>query len=272
MKISVIIICHNDEQYITEAIESALLQKYEPMEIIVVDDGSSDRSRSIIEGFRSRIDDLILQPNKGLSAARNAGIKVSTGEFIVVLDGDDYIDEMFCEKSIRLFDNSEGAKIVSCSAVLFNQTGRLGIYQPEGGDLKNFLFKNSAIGNSLFKKSDWFEAGGYDEEMRKGYEDWEFFIRILEHGGKAYILEEPLFYYRQKENSMRRSANKIKFELWKYIYYKHQGIYVEHYRDLIDFFLWRIQWEEKEKIKALESLEHKIGTKILAPLKWLKSI
>ena len=88
--VSIIIPCHNAVEYIAAAIESALAQDYSPVEVIVVDDGSSDGSRQVAQSFEDRVK-ILSQPNLGPSVARNAGIQASTGTYIILLDADDVL-------------------------------------------------------------------------------------------------------------------------------------------------------------------------------------
>ncbi|CAM4096862.1 glycosyltransferase family 2 protein [Gillisia limnaea] len=270
--ISIVIPCFNDPYYIIESVQSAIGQTYINKEIIVVDDGSNLETKKTLASLESRIDLLITQENKGLSCARNEGIERSRGEFILVLDSDDSFDTEFCEKAAEVLLSSEDIKIVTCYAKRFDERGLIDIFKPVGGTIKNFLFFNAAIGNSLYRKKDWKRVKGYDEMMTQGYEDWEFYIRLMAGGGEAYVIKQPLFHYRQKKESMRIDANKIRHDLQKYIYSKHSMLYKDHFNLFIDHLLKRIETEEKEKIKNTKRLEFKIGQFILKPLRYIKSL
>jgi len=103
LKISIIITNYNYEKYIAEAIESAINQDYKNKEIIVVDDGSTDNSRDIIERYRNKIK-IIYQKNQGHILATNVGFKESTGDIITFLDADDYLFENMSKEVIKLLD------------------------------------------------------------------------------------------------------------------------------------------------------------------------
>ena len=124
----------------------------------------------------------------------------------------------------------------------------------------------------MFRKKDYILAGGYDETMKSGFEDWEFYIRLLKDGGTAFVIPEFLFNYRAKENSTTTRANKIKYKLQNFIYEKHQSLYILYFQDLVSHLLGRIEREELEKIKNTQRLEFKIGKAILKPFRWIKSI
>ena len=270
--ISIIIPCYDDAKYIEQSVYSALNQTYLNKEIIVVDDGSNIETKEILKKIAPKITKLITQENKGQSTARNVGIQASKGDYILVLDSDDYFESTFCEKAISFFLNDVDVKIVSCFANLLFEDGTLSVYEPQGGDISDFLRTNNALGTSLFKKSDWVNCGGYDEGMRKGFEDWEFFIRLLKNGGYTKIVQEPLYNYRKRKESTTKVANKNKYELLHYIYTKHKDLTITYYDVFISDLLSRIKKEENEKLKNLQKVEFRIGKIILKPFRFIKSI
>ncbi|RXG12335.1 glycosyltransferase family 2 protein [Leeuwenhoekiella aestuarii] len=269
--VSIVIPCYNDYEYIEDAINYAIRQTNIAKEIIVVDDGSNQRTKNELSRLKPNIDVLITQKNKGLSAARNIGICRSKGEYILVWDSDDYFDITFCEKAVGILNQKYPEYKLVCSDIQrFNSEGAIDIIKPIGGNLRNFLFSNAAVGTSMFKKSDWLAVGGYDEKMKRGYEDWEFFIRLFRQSGAAYVIKEPLFNYRQKKESMHIEAKKIRFQLWSYIFKKHKDLYILYYDELVDFLLNKVEREEFEKIKNTKRLEYRIGYSILKPLRFIK--
>ena len=270
--VSIIIPCYNDAQYIEQSINSALNQTYPNKEVIVVDDGSNANTKAVLEKIELKITKLITQENKGQSAARNVGINEAKGDYILVLDSDDFFETTFCEKAIAVFLNKQEIKIVTCQANLLLENDFKEVYTPKGGSISNFIISNAALGTSMFKKEDWNFCGGYDESMRKGFEDWEFFIRLLKSGGEAAVIHEPLYNYRKGNNSTTSKANKVKYELLHYIYCKHRELYMTHFDLFIDYLVSHIEREEKEKIKIMQCIEIKIGRIILNPFRWIKSV
>lgn len=270
--ISVIIPCYNDVQYIEQAVNSVLNQTYPKKEIIVVDDGSNAETKAILKRLEPQITKLITQVNKGQSNARNVGIKEAKGNYILVLDSDDYFDPTFCEKAVAVFERRKEVKIITSFVNRFIANEIVDVFKPYGGDIKQFLSNNQTTGSCMFLKSDFEKINGYDELMRKGFEDWEFYIRLLQNGGEAFVIQEPLFNYRLRNDSTTSKANKIKYDLLKYIYFKHQDLYKANYELFITHLLNRIEREELEKIKNTQRLEFKIGKAILKPLRWIKSL
>jgi len=270
--ISVIIPCYNDAQYIEQAVQSALNQTYSNIEVIIVDDGSNAETKVVLKRLESKITKLITQENQGQSKARNVGIREAKGDYILTLDSDDFFENTFCEKAIELFLNKSETKIVSCHTKLLFEDGSSIIYETLGGNIESFLCKNHALGSSMFKKEDWSVCGGYDETMKQGYEDWEFYIRLLENGGNAAIIPEPLYNYRKRRNTTTDKADKIKYELLKYIFSKHLELYKNNFEIFVYHLLYRMEREEKEKIKNTQRIEFKIGKAILKPFRWIKSL
>ena len=217
--ISIIIPCYNDAQYIEQAVQSALDQTYPYKEIIVVDDGSNAETKAVLKKLESKITLLITQENQGQSTARNVGINAAKGDFILVLDSDDYFEPSFCEEAVAIFSTDASIKIVTCQAALLFSDNKKKLYIPNGGDINNFMYGNCALGTSMFKKEDWLKCGGYDESMRSGFEDWDFWLSMLELGGKVYRIPEKLFYYRLRDISRNSSIDPVKLNILRLNFY-----------------------------------------------------
>ncbi len=265
-KISIVIACFNDHEYIEQAVQSALDQTYEHKEIIVVDDGSNSITKAVLKKLEPKLDIIITQDNRGVSAARNKGIEASTGKFILILDSDDFFEPTFCEKAIQAFQSNSSIKIVTCYANWFSLNGASLKFKPEGGKLKKFLINSAAL-SVMIKRSEFLAVGGYDVEMDRGYEDWELYLRLLKSGGKAEVIPEFLFNYRNKNNSRNKKANRKKHEILEYIYIKHTDIYKEHFEFFIHEWLKSIKKSEAFKQQVMDSLDYKIGHKILKPFR-----
>ncbi|GHA50428.1 glycosyl transferase [Salinimicrobium marinum] len=269
--LSIIIPCYNDGRYIEQSVDSALNQTYPKIEVIVIDDGSNEETKAVLEKIKPYLTALITQDNRGQSSARNKGVKAARGDYILTLDSDDFFEPSFCEKAVKLIQGKEEVKIVTCYAKRLRNSG-YDIFKPGGGYLKDFLNYNCALGTSLFRRREALAIGGYDESMRKGFEDWEFFIRLLKDGGKAVVIPEPLYNYRKRINTTTTVANKNKYALLRYLYSKHENLYKEHFQNFVDHLLNRIEREEKEKIKHTSRLEFIIGSQVLRPLRYFKSL
>lgn len=199
--VTVVIPCYNYGHYLAEAIESALQQTYRNVQVIVVDDGSSDDTRDVVARYPTV--HYIYQENRGLSAARNTGIRAARGKYIQPLDADDRLDPTSIEKSVKLMD--AGADVVCPGQKEFGEGSRFYTRDTKKFSLAHFLEHNRIHCASMFRKKAWADVGGYDERMDVGYEDWDFWIRMLAAG---YVdiraINEPLFFYRLHGGSMLR--------------------------------------------------------------------
>jgi glycosyltransferase involved in cell wall biosynthesis len=272
-KVSIIIACYNDAQYIEKCVHSALNQTYPNKEVIIVDDGSDFETKAILKTLEPKITKLLTQENQGQSIARNNGIRIAKGDYILNLDSDDFFELSFCEKAVKKFREDDEIKIVTCQANRFNEAGKVDVFTPIGGGLNNFLFANSALGSCMFKRKDWEQSGGYEEMLPiLGLEDWEFYIQILKFGGKAYVIDEALFNYQLRAGSTSNRIRHKRLDKFKLIIKKHRDLYIDNFDLLLEELFSKIESEEFEKIKNTQRLEFKIGKNILKPFRWVKSI
>jgi Glycosyl transferase family 2 len=204
--ISVVIPCYNLGLYLYEAVESALAQTLSTVEVIIVDDGSTDQhTRHICDQLAEhpRVQ-LLRQENRGLPAARNAGIQIARAPLICCLDADDRLRPTFLERAQELLQNPQ-VGFVSCFYQEFD--GRHGVIQHESCGLPEMLWMNHAMVASLFRRDAWARVGGYCETMR-GMHDWDFWIGILEAGYQGAVIPEVLFEYRIRDGSMYSTSSK----------------------------------------------------------------
>lgn len=270
--VSVVIPCYNDAEYIEQSINSALNQTHTNIEVIVVDDGSNWETKTILKKLEPKITKLITQENRGQSVARNVGINIAEGEYILVVDSDDFFEPGFCEKAIIHFEKDNTIKIITSLVRRLLLNGQKDVFVPKGGDIRCFLKHNCATGSAMFRKKDWEQVGGYDERMRQGFEDWEFYIRLVKEDGYAYIIPEVLFNYRIRENSTTTRANTNRTALLQYIYLKHKELYQNNFEVFVNHLLYQLEMKEIEVAKNIHRLEFKIGRAILQPLRWVKSL
>ncbi len=200
-KVSVIIPCYNQGMYIDETIESVLKQTFDDYEIIVVNDGSTDElTNEKLKNYHFPRVRVITTLNQGLAEARNTGIRNSSGEYILPLDADDTIADTYIEKAVAVLDKNPSAGIVYSRASLFGeQTGEWGLdsYSDEIIMRQNVIFCSA-----FFRRSDYDRTPGYNKNMLYGWEDWDFWLSLLELGVKVVSIPEILFNYRIKNVSM----------------------------------------------------------------------
>ncbi len=272
-QVTVIIPCYNDGPYIQEAVDSILNQTFTDYNIVIIDDGSNDATRTILAQLDYENVAIYYQDNHGVSHARNFGINLSESEYILTLDADDYFEPTFLEKAIKILNTNEDVAVVGCYYYLILNREIQHIVRPKGGTIKNFLTKNEGLGNALFRKQCWEAVGGHDEQMKAGYEDWEFWIAILAKGWNMKIIQEPLFNYRIKENSRDQKALKEHdLELKLYILSKHLDVYKMYAKDVIASLLENNNKLFKRHDALTNSFEYKLGKFLIRPLKLIKRL
>ena len=220
--ISVVVPCYNMGNFLEDCINSVLAQTYTNWECLIVDDGSTDNSSEIALQLTT-LDDRIKylkKENGGLSSARNFGIQHANGSFILPLDADDIIGKDYLEEAVQAFNQNPELKLVYCEAEFFGEkTGRWDLRE---FNLKDLARTNMIFCTALFKKEDWVRVNGYDENMKSGWEDWDFWISILKNGGEVKRLPLVGFFYRIRPASMLRSMTEEEVDyLCDYVYQKH---------------------------------------------------
>lgn len=228
--VSIIVPCYNQAQYLNESLESVLEQAYSNWECIIVNDGSTDNTKDISQKWleKDKRFKYIFQENEGLSSARNLGIKNSVGNIILPLDADDKISKTYILLAVNAFEKDNTIKLVYCKAEKFGDEE--GKWDLPAFSLFNLSRNNLIFCSAFFKKEDWKAVGGYDTEMKFGWEDWEFWIAILKNGGNVRCLKEVGFYYRIRKNSMLRSiGNEREINNFNYLSVKHADFFVKYY-------------------------------------------
>ena len=223
--VSIIIPCYNQAQYLEESVQSAVDQTYPNIEIIIVNDGSSDNTQEVAEELQKRYPDtirIVTQENQGISEARNTGIRESLGEYILPLDSDDILDPKIISKYVNtMIQNS--ADIVYSDLQRFEKNQDIRLRKPFSEN--NILYENLPHGSSLYRKEVWAKNKGYKQNMKEGYEDWEFWINAYKHNFTFHHLPEVLFYYRIKDESRDTNAYKKDTYLKAEIMMNHPELY-----------------------------------------------
>lgn len=221
--VSIVIPCYNGGADLPETLASLQAQTFKDFEIIVVDDGSSDPATlALLSGLEPGIQ-VVRQENRGLPAARNVGMRKARGRFLLPLDCDDCLEPAFLETGLAVLNSHPQAGFVFAQMRL---AGELGGTTRKAYNPFAQLFLNQLPYCLLMRREAWEEAGGYDETMRGGYEDWEFNIRLAANGRHGLALEEPLFVYRVRAGGMLNSLSRRKHaQLWRFIQEKHPQLY-----------------------------------------------
>jgi len=224
-KVSVIIPCYNQGQYVNEAVDSVLNQSFRDFEIIIVNDGSTEHlTNQVLAEYSSDVIRVIHTRNQGLSSARNNGIRLARGEYILPLDADDKIGREYLEQAVLIMEGNPDIGIVYCEAAFFGE--RSGLWCLPEYSVEKILCHNIIFCSALFRKCKWEKVGGYNINMVYGWEDWDFWLSLIELGLKVYRIPSVLFYYRVSKTSMTRSINPEKeFYIRLHTQINHKNLY-----------------------------------------------
>ena len=229
-KVSIIIPCYNQAGYVEEAVLSAINQTYQNIEIICVNDGSTDKTSEVIRMLVNKYKNIVFfdeSENKGVVAARNFAIQACTGEYILPLDADDTIEPTYVEKAVKVLDENKNIGVVYCRAKIFGAEDK--IWDLPAYSKESFLYGNVVFCTALFRKSDFVKAGGYKANMEHGWEDYDLWLSFVELGLDVYQIDEILFNYRKHHNESRTdSSNKNIHKIFKQIIKNHLDLYLDN--------------------------------------------
>lgn len=198
--VSVVIPCFNAGRLLEEAVQSALAQTWGNLEIVIVDDGSTDADTlALLESTPWPRTKIFRQPNAGPAVARNRAIREARGEYILPLDADDTIDPTYVEKAVAVLNAHPEVGCVYCRAMKFG--AEQGPWDLPPYRLEELVIDNVVFVTALFRKADWQEIGGFDERLRHGVEDYDFWVKMVASGRDVVQLNEFLFHYRVQEKS-----------------------------------------------------------------------
>lgn len=264
-KISVIIPCYNQSQYIDDAVESVLNQSFKDYEIIIIDDDSTDELTKVkLEKYNIPIKKLFHSVNKGVSAARNTGIMASSGEYILPLDADDKIGSKYLEEACRVLDTNKGIGIVYCQTEFFGD--KTGKWIQKDFSIEKMLTMNMIINCAMFRKIDFLKTKGFNENMKYGWEDWDFWLSMLENKIGVFKLPDVHFFYRIKSKDSRNQDFQLDPEkrnyLLKTIFLNHIDLYLEIFGNPIDTY--------SNLNRIVQSKDYKLGKLIINPFRRLK--
>lgn len=271
--VSVVIPCYNQEDYIEETVESVLKQSYSPIEIIIVNDGSTDHSHDVIQKILGKNPEIkyIELKNGGVSRARNKGIEKALGKYILPLDADDLIEKDYISLAIAEFNTDPELVVVTAQGRFFGR---------EEGDwnLADFSMKKMLHGNvifcpSIFKKSDWQKIGGFDESMNH-LEDWDYYIRLTAlNPDKVKRLNYRALNYRIKSQDQARNTKGFVDGSYDdtilYLYTKNKSLFFEHYGNpsLLIKEIENLKWENTKKERESKFLKKFWFNRILLNLR-----
>lgn len=222
--VSVVVPCYNGGRFLPDLLANLRLQTFRDFEIVVVDDGSSEaETLSQLAQLSSEIR-VIRQENRGLPAARNTGIRNAHSDFVLPLDCDDELESDFLTEAVPLLRSAPAD--VGFVFTHMRLSGAVeGIFETRFNRFDQ-LFVNRLPYCMLLRKSAWTKAGGYDETMRDGAEDWEFNIRLAEANFRGIGIARPLFVYTVRPEGMLLSKTAhLQGTMWRSIRSRHAELY-----------------------------------------------
>ena len=215
--VSIIVPIYNVEQFLDRCIDSVVKQTYKNLEIILVNDGSTDSSLEICKRWKNKDKRIILvnKKNGGLSDARNSGIDKSNGEFLYFLDSDDFIENNTIELMMKKMAEHNSEIVISNRYHYYDNGKKIIKFKMEKNDLildtetslfelNNFKYYDMSACSKLFKK-DLFEQIRFP--IKKLCEDFYVMYKILEKSKKIIYISTPLYYYYQREGSISKNKN-----------------------------------------------------------------
>ena len=209
-RVSIIVPCYNHGRFLEDALVSVFEQTFASWEVVVVDDGSTDpETLTILANLDLPRVRVVRQENAGLPAARNTGIRVSRGEFIVPLDADDELLPDYLARMVEVLDAHPDAAFAHCWAELFGDVNWVWATRPYNP--YTILLSNSVLQTATMRRKAWDEVGGYDVTMTVGNEDWDMWLRYQEAGWGNRQIRESLYRYRKQGISMS-VTNEADFE------------------------------------------------------------
>ncbi|MCE5199500.1 MAG: glycosyltransferase family A protein [Armatimonadota bacterium] len=212
--VTVIVPAYNGEQYIEDTLKSAATQLYDNIEVIVIDDGSTDATAQCVKPFLSDSRfRYIYQANAGVSVARNTGILAGSGEWVAMLDSDDLWMPDKLQRQVDLIASNSDVSLVFANGIEFNEHGDIGPFYrdrrkfPDGDIFCRLLDRNCLWTSSVMvRRQDLLDIGMFNAKSTAD-EDYDVWIRILQRGGLTCGVWEPVVRYRIRIDSS--SCNKI---------------------------------------------------------------
>jgi len=232
MDVSIIIPYYNNGLYLRDALDSIDAFKKHPhyqFEIIIINDGSTDAaSIALLDEIKNDGYIIINQQNKGAAAARNAGLKIAKGMYLLFLDSDNKIRDELIPTALSVLEYTD-ADIVYGRVNFFGASTKP-LFKPGVFHLPTLMVENYIDVCSLVKREVYDTIGGFDEAPELNQEDWEYWIRAAKAGFKFYFMDEVFYDHRVHAWSTTNSINDdTYYAARKYIYNKHPEMVIDSY-------------------------------------------
>jgi glycosyltransferase involved in cell wall biosynthesis len=210
--VSIVVLCHNYARFLPEAIESALAQDHPSLEVLLIDDGSTDDSLAVASRYESDLK-VLTQENQGLARTCNRGAREATGEYFLFLSADDRLEPTYVSELLAALEREPDASFAYCAARLFGAESRVAPSRP----FSAFLLirgRNYVNGSALTRRTDYLAAGGYPEDLGEGaFDDWDFWLAMLDGGHRGTYVPKPLLHWRRHSGGSKDPASRGKTEV-----------------------------------------------------------
>jgi glycosyltransferase involved in cell wall biosynthesis len=204
---SIVVLCHNYGRFLSEAIESALAQDYPNVEVIVIDDGSTDASLEVASRYGERVN-VLTQPNQGLARTCNRGAREASGEYFLFLSADDRLEPTYVSELFEALRRTPDASFAYCAARLFGAESGIAPSRPFSA-FSLIRGRNYINGSALTRRADYLAAGGYPEDLGEGaFDDWDFWLTMVERGHRGTYVPKPLLRWRRHEGGSKNPASR----------------------------------------------------------------
>jgi glycosyltransferase involved in cell wall biosynthesis/MoaA/NifB/PqqE/SkfB family radical SAM enzyme len=201
-EVAVVIPCFDLGRTLEEALDSVLAQTRPATEIVVVDDGSTDRqTRELLARLERPRTRIVTIPHGGVAVARNHGVSLTRAPYLLLLDADDRLDPRYLERLTAALDADPNLAFVSCAVQAFE--GADYVWTPPSLTAVGSLARGSVHVSTLFRRTLWDAVGGFDPEL-PAYEDLDFWVRAIRLGFRGEVIDEPLLQYRVRADSRYR--------------------------------------------------------------------
>jgi peptidoglycan/xylan/chitin deacetylase (PgdA/CDA1 family)/glycosyltransferase involved in cell wall biosynthesis len=230
--IAVIIPCFNLGRTVEETLASVHGQTRPAAEILVVDDGSTDPLTRDVLGRVAGSVSVVRTDNRGPGAARNLGVRLTSAPYVVRLDADDLLAPTYLERLSDVLDTRPDLEFVTCALKAFGDADYT--WTPPPNTFVDILTRGGPHVSTMFRRTAWERVGGFHEAL-EGYEDQDFWLSIVESGGRGEVLLEPLLLYRVREGSRyqraiqpERASRRVRV-----IGERHKASLQQHYKELL---------------------------------------